>query len=225
MGLFGRFKKEMKPRASSYTPIHERYPLSDGEQLIESFAPSWIESFPDFPYQVVGQPAIRTTLVSRMRDVFAVAADDAPRVDEIFSLASSLLDDAHNLAKFPYFTLVPPSHDNMADIMAMPICWIRCIPFTEKTKRVSKHPFKLEYDTGRMRCEGQPDASVKMFVDLLPDGSVGRIETQLALFDSGASFAHCWVITSKLVEGSIVVSRIQESKVDGGMPTLYAIGR
>lgn len=226
MGLFDRFRKKQEHPApiSEYVPINKTYPMRNGEEMIEGFSPAWADKFPDFPYTFVGRPAMRTGLVERMRDVFSIAPSDASKISDIFSDANRLLEEAHGLADFPVFQLRMPDLSNGSDLSTMPICWIRCIPFTEKSRRISKFPFRFEYETGRMRKGGSPDAGLKMEASLGADGSVGRIESQLSIFERGASFGHFWTVTAKVVDGALTVSRIAESRPDGGMPTLYSIG-
>lgn len=227
MGLFDRFMKKREDRCpvSGYVPVKKAYQMRDGEEMIESFSPSWADEFPDFPYTFVGRPAMRTSLVERMRDVFSIASSDAQKIADIFDDANRLLEEAHGLAEFPVFQLSMPDISNGSDLATMPVCWIRCIPFTEKTHRISKFPFRFEYETGRMRKEGAPDAGLRMEASLGADGSVRRIESQLYTFEEGASFGHFWTVTAKIVDGALTVSRIAESRPDGDMPTLYSIGR
>lgn len=225
MGLFDRLKRRNEKAPAEYSMIHSRYPMANGEELIERFDPPWADRFPDFPYEFVGRPAMRTSFTERMRDVFSISAADSHRVLEMFEEANELIADAHELAEFPHFELRAPNIENGSDLEAMPVCWIRCIPFTEKTGRVSKFPFRFEFNTGRMRKTGAQDAAVKMEASLFPDGLVGKIESQLAMFDPRAQFGHFWMISGKLVDGKMTVSRVAESLPDGGMPTLYTIGR
>lgn len=227
MGLFDAFRKKRENHASisEYVPINKVYPMRNGEEMIGNFSPSWADAFPDFPYTFVGRPAMRTSLVERMRDVFSIAPSDAQKIADIFDDANRLLEEAHGLAEFPVFHLSMPDISNGSDLSMMPVCWIRCIPFTEKSHRISKFPFRFEYETGRMRKSGSPDAGLRMEASLGADGTVGRIEAQLSIFEEGASFGHFWTVTAKIVDGALTVSRIAESRPDGGMPTLYSIGR
>lgn len=227
MGLLDRLRGKQKAQDSfsGYVPANKAYPMRNGEELIDSFEPEWADRFPDFPYTFVGRPAMRTGYVDRMRDVFSIAPEDAPRIAAIFDDANRTISEAHGLADFPDFQFAMPDLSSGSDLSAMPSCWIRCIPFTEKTKQVSKFPFKFEYETGRMCKAGAPDAGMRMEASLFPDGSVGRIESQLSCFDSGTPFGRFWVVTAKVMGGMLTVSRIAETKPDGAMPTLYSIGR
>lgn len=99
-------------------------------------------------------------------------------------------------------------------------------PVYGKTGRVSKFPFRFEYDSGMMRKPRSPRAHITMTASLLPDGNPGRIESEYALFENGAAFGHYWKVTSKVVNGELVVSRISEMSPTGDTPpTLYTLGR
>ncbi len=227
MGLFDIFKKKPEGHCverAEYVPARRPLPSGYGVR-IDEFHPKWRDEFPDFPYEFDGRPALRTGFTERMRDVFSFAPEDAAKVEAIFERADELLASAHELAEFPRFSIPRPDLSEGGSISSFPTCWIRCIPFTEKTKRISKFPFRLEYSTGMMHCAGRPDATVELRADLFPDGTPGRIESQYAEFKRGGSFGHFWTVTAKGVKGEMVVSRIAESSPDGGMPTLYSIGR
>ena len=99
-------------------------------------------------------------------------------------------------------------------------------PVYGKTGRVSKFPFRFEYDSGMMRKPGAPRAHIRMIASLMPNGNPGRIESEYALFESGAAFGHYWIVTSKIINGELVVSRISETNPAGDTPpTLYTLGR
>lgn len=229
MGLFDFLKQKGRRAAdpASYVPECLELPESNYDMLFDEFQPEWADQFPDFPYEVKGRPAIRTTLTERMRDMFSIAPQDVPRVEGLVSQANSLLVDARSLASIPEFSIpMPDLSDAYKCLLRFPLCGIRCIPFTEKTGRVSKFPFRFEYDSGMMRKPGSPRAHIKMTASLMPNGNPGRIVSEYALFDSGAQFGHFWIVTSKIVDGELVVSRISETSPTGDTPpTLYTLGR
>lgn len=229
MGLFDFMKQKGRRTAEpvSYVPECLELPESNYDELFDEFQPEWADQFPDFPYEFQGRPAIRTTLTERMRDMFSIAPQDVPRVESLVRQSNSLLADAHSLATFPEFSVpMPDLSDSYKCLLRFPLCGIRCIPFTEKTGRVSKFPFRFEYDSGMMRKPRSPRAHITMTASLLPDGNPGRIESEYALFENGAAFGHYWKVTSKVVNGELVVSRISEMSPTGDTPpTLYTLGR
>lgn len=212
---------EDEPWGMEYEPYANR---SFGD-YIDSFHPEWIDQFPDFPYFIEGRPALHTGLVERMSYVFSISPANTQQVEDIIAEANKQIEMAHHLAQFPDFHVPFPDLLASERLRGYPSCWMRCIPFTEKTKRISKFPFKFEIMTGITPSGNGRGSEIQFKADLFPNGAVGRIESQFATFDKTGGFGHFWIVTSKLINGTMTVSRISESKPDGRMPTLYTIGR
>lgn len=187
--------------------------------LVRAFDEPWIREFPKFPFHLYRSLAFREDgLNERLQWVVMPSEDDFNIVKAAVAIANKQIEEARNFATFPRFTIPTPSPDPFENIPPGDSCFIRCVPFTAKTKRHSKHPFELNVKRGLTK------GSVSAKVSMTEDGRIGRIESGLWRELRNDSFGESWLVTSKMVGDSLSVSRISYSGPKGGK-TLFTLGR
>ena len=187
--------------------------------LVRAFDEPWISEFPKFPFHLYRSLAFREDGMSeRLQWVVMPSEEDFNIVKIAVVIANKQVEEAHAFATFPRFEIPIPSSNPFENIPPGDSCFIRCIPFTAKTKRHSKFPFELHVNKELSK------GNVSTKISLAEDGSIGRIESGLWRELRNDSFGESWHVTSKMVGNSLKVSRISYSGPKGGK-TLFTLGR